>query len=264
MCKDTKKNCFFRFLFVSLQKSCNMRKLILFPLVAILAITVSCERESPIEPIAPALGVWDELILTQLERIVEHADGQDTSRLIRHLTWAEMSERHAEVLSTETYTVNLNDWRFIIKEFNFLSDGETMQITIRYGGEGLAADDACATVENGVILRKEFIEITYTVEYTENIGRITPASGQYTGPTFGSSALLPECMPITYIIDPNTHTPNIYFEFTYPDSEANRNHRHRPVEMNLRQVGQNLVSLDPDDTPEGTTRSVHILQLRSE
>jgi len=222
-----------------------MKKLILlFPLVVILAITVSCERDSVVAPTPPTVGVWDETIPVLLERL----DGADTSRILERLTWAEMLEAHAENLSATRYTANFNDLRFIIKEFNFLPDRETLQITVRYGGEGLTEDDDCGENEGGVIVRRVYIEIAYSIiEEHDGIGsgKIDIRSGRYTGSTFGNSPPS-DCSnegPIT----------DIHFEFTYQDEDRET--------MNFYQIGDVVNPDNPNETITGI-QSTHFLQRR--
>lgn len=215
-----------------------MKKIVLFSLVAALAITMGCSRDSVIEATPPAAGIWDELILVELQQVSSNGD---TTLSKKQLTWQGMLDAHA------AGQVNLNDLREIIREVEFLPDGDggTMRITIRYL-EGLDVENPCGVTlvmgaYGNVTFRREFIEVQYKIEagHTEDVGKILVISGQYTGPAFGSSTPEdPNCSPTGAFA-------GVHFEFTYPD-------RHR----------RTMRFIEFDDA-EHTLRSTHFLQLRA-
>jgi len=176
-----------------------MKKLILLPLVAILALTVSCERDSIVTPEPPTVGIWDEIVLIRLHNNIE--DPNDTTTSVTFMTWEGL-------LANANRVVNLEDLVLFVRKVEFLPGGNTMQITTRFLEPNLDLD-GCGETENGVVFRQEFMEIEYTItsSHWENMGVMLVQSGQFTGPAF-DQANIDSCSPTGDVT-------GIHFRFSY-------------------------------------------------
>ena len=203
-----------------------MKKFILLPLVAIFALTVSCERDTIVAPEPPATGIWDELILVRLQ------NADDTTTSITLTTWEGL-------LANAERIVDFDDLVLFARKVEFLPGGNTMRITTRFLEPNLDLD-LCGTTEDGVSFRQEFMEIEYTIasSHWENVGVMLVQSGQFTGPNFTSQAGIDPCSPTGDVTD-------IHFRFSYQQDDRRT--------MTFYEVG------NPDDP---SFYSSHFLRLR--
>jgi len=203
-----------------------MKKLILLPLIAIFALTVSCERDTIVEPIPPTLGTWDELIFVRLH----NADAEDTGTSMTLMTWGGL-------LANAERIVDLDDLVLFVREVEF-REGGIMRITTRFLEANLDLEQ-CGTIQYGVAFRQEFMEIEYTIasSHSEDVGMILVTSGQFTGPNFDQTGINPLCSP-------TGNVEGINFQFSYQQDDRRT--------MNFYEV----------DAYDGSFRSIHFLRLR--
>jgi len=183
-----------------------MKKSVLFSLIVVFAITTACQRESAIEPNQPT-GVWSEQITVP----VLHISGGDTIIVPELLIWDSIIAKHNRGI------VNLDTLRLVIKEVEFAaaspSATSTMDITIRYL-EG--PENMCGIDENGVVIRKEVVRITYFFESSGTVGKLSVVNHEFLS-IIGQD---PDCSSDIFT--------GTYFEFTRPSETT----------MNLVQFGE--------------------------
>jgi len=201
-----------------------MKRLFLLPLVAIFALTVSCERDSIVEPIPPTVGIWDELVWITLQ------NADDTTTSLAQMTWE-------GILANAERIVNFDDLVLFVRRVEFLPNGNTMRITTRFLEENLDVN-TCGETVDGVTFRQEFMEIRYTIAsgHSENIGMIMVESGQFTGPNFDQIGI-DACSPTGYVT-------GINFQFSY------------------QQDDRRTMTFSEIDAYDDSFRSIHFLRLR--
>jgi len=199
--------------------------LILFPLVAIFALTVSCERDTIVEPVPPTVGIWDELVLIRLQ------NADDTTTSMTLMTWEGL-------LANADRIVDLDDLILFARKVEFLPGGSTMRITTRFLEANLDVE-LCGTTQNGVTFRQEFMQVEYSIasSHSENVGMMMVESGQFTGPNFDQTGINSQCSPTGDVT-------GIHFQFSYQQDDRRT--------MNFYEI----------DAYDGSFRSIHFLRLR--
>jgi hypothetical protein len=215
-----------------------MKKIILFSLIATIAITTACNKDTTPEA-TPPVGFWDELLWIPI------LESGATAPDMKQLTWMEMIKAHAD------RKVNLDTLKYIVQTIEFRPDAELtgiMRITIHHGdAQPVPAD--CRNASYIPNVRTEYMEIRYTIDVSSHGGKndineiVVGPGSRYTGAAFGVSNPTSPCSPIGEIV-------GISYDYSYEDTN--------PKRMRLMHF------ITPTQAGELGIRSIHILEQRPE